>query len=436
MLAKLLPLCCAALAAASIVMPASRADVAGARYRVVCHFECGALAYQALAVAEAAAPFAARVYGELSEPSRPLEIHLYRTAAEYRAARSGLLRRAPRPLAVTDPSSGTAHIALRSTIGDTTLNRVGLPPNILRVVAHEAFHLAAVAVNPQISRLPEWFNEGAASWAEQQVLQAAGVVADHEPEPVLATYLWLMQRRARLGSMPRLAAVLSDNLRALDPQERYAVQQLLFAQIAETEDGALPSIVAAALAGSRRGDGPARALNARLVPDDRSAAALERALRESALGARLSWAQASRSLDLLPDGSWLQVGLSGDAEAWRIRYAASLRLGGAVEALTPGIARLFIGLAEPGHIVAEFDVAEGEIRLRRSGDDAPLARAPLPAPIGRIAFELDAADGIVQLRAGGSTVTAAVPAAAFNGMWGVGATRGTNLLWFDVALRG
>jgi hypothetical protein len=421
------------LALALALLSAAPAS-AQSRYRIVCHFECGAAAEQALRAADAAWPLA-RVLFDAEPPAldAPLEIHLYRTAADYRAARRGLLRSPPRSLATTDPRTRTAHIALRGAIADTTLRRFGLPANVLRVVAHEAFHLATLAHSPRAAGLPSWLAEGAASWAEHEALRALGIIESADDEPVAATYLWLLQRRAHAGTLPRAAAILDDDLRRLDEQERYAVRKLLFAALLAVPAGErLPAQLDTLLADARRGR-LAGALRARIAPDSAALAELDARMHAALAAARPVWALATRSLDALPAGGLLQIGLDGDAEAWRHRFAAMARVVGSVEALAPGVARVLIGTNEAGHVVVAIDAAADRLSVRRVRDDgsspSPLGVAALGTADGPIEFRVEATAGRLTVAAGRARIELEPQNFTPNGRWGVGAAAGANLVW-------
>jgi hypothetical protein len=439
----------AAVVALAVLWPAPApgvpavAEVASARFRAVCHFPCGRLAAEAERAAEAVWPLAAAAYGggAAGVPTRPLEIHLYRTAESYRSARSGFLRPAPQALATTDPRTRTAHIALLSTISDATLERYGLPPTVVRVVAHEAFHLAGLAFAPQSERYPAWYNEGGASHAEQRALARLGHASGAAHEPVASTYAWLLQGRVRSGTLPGVERLLADDVDALPEQERYALRAELFAVIEAA--GLLPaldSVLRTAVVRQRPSRAVIRAaLQARLARHGLER--LEAAVHERIMAAEPTWAQAMRSLDSIPDG-WLQIGLAGDAEAWQIRrWPAGAEIAGRVELLpgAGGVARLLVGTAETGHLVVELDGAASRVRVLRSGASRPAVLAEVVAPglqPGRaVDFAFAALDG--ELRgavAGGPPLSVALAGGTLNGAFGVGASEGTNVLWRGLSI--
>jgi hypothetical protein len=419
---------------------ALRGDTAeGGRYRVICHFSCGTrIAHDALRIAEAVWPFATHVFGDVAADSgRLLEIHLYRTVDDYRRARSGFLRPAPRHVAATDPSSRTAHIALHAAIADTTLRRFGLPHNMLRIVAHEAFHLAALVHAPRSVLLPAWLNEGAASWAEHEALRAAGLATDAEHEPVASTYLWLLQQRALAGTLPAVGEVLRDELHGLDDQEIYAVRKLLFEQLLARDDGEpLAEVLRDVLGGAgrfTRAGRVAELLHARLFGPGLHVEPLQLDVHDALHAASPRWAQAGRSLDPLGDGALLQIGLSGDAEAWRIRFAGTTRLAGRLEPLTRGVARLMIGTNEEGSLAIDIDSDAGEIVIRRVRPHAGtriLARAALERRAGAmIDFDVVALPGRLSIGIGAAVLELELDDATPNGQWAVGVSAGANVVW-------
>jgi hypothetical protein len=419
------------------------AHAAEARYRVVCDFPCGRLAAEALRAAESAWPLAVETYGAptAATPSRPLEIYLYRTASSYRAARSGFLRRAPSSLATTDPRTRTAHIAIQSSISDATLERYGLPPTLIRIVAHEAFHLAGLALAPASERYPLWYNEGAASHAEQRALAALGYAAGAAQEPVASTYAWLLQRRLRSGTLPSVESVLLDRLEGVSAQEQYAIRSLLFETVQAA--GLAPALDAALRAPTparRPSELVVRAGLARVVRDhglDR----IEADLHERILAAQPAWTQASRALDAVADG-WLQIGLSDDAEAWFVRrWPTGVAATGRVEFLTAAgsIARLLLGTAEEGHLVLEIDAAAGRIRLLRSGgahDGAQLLATEGATLRERpVKFSLVAANGEIRGEIDGAApFTLPLDGVTLNGAFGIGAGAASNVVWHDLSV--
>jgi hypothetical protein len=438
-------LCVAVLPATSLGRAAAASETE--RFRIVCHFECGGIAADAAHVAEAAWPLAGELFGPARrERARPMEIHLYRTPEQYVAARTTLLRGPPVNMAVTEPHSRSAHIALPAGVADTTLNAFGLPGTVLRVVAHEAFHLAALAHAPGSTRLPGWLVEGAASWAEHEVLRALGRVAEAADEPVASTYQWLVQQRLRAGELPAAAQILADSLPGHDQQDEYAVRKLFFEFLRESDRAEL--LEAAARAGSlhaeRRsllGRLPTRGavrdvVDLHLLGDEPAAALdlIDDAFATWVAALRPAWVQSGRALDRLDEDRWLQVGLSGHATAWRTRYAPAVELRGTVGFLTPGSAQLHIDSSGEGYFSITFDRAAARLWLAHSTaapGDAPILDVPLNMlHYGEITFLLVARRGMLRLDIEGEAPrTLDVPALEPNGGWGLGAGRGTSIVW-------
>jgi hypothetical protein len=275
--------------------------------------------------------------------ARP-EISVYGDVASYeyvdRRLTAGRFRR---NLAFAHRHTLTAHVALQPRLGSAQLDAHGIPPQTLRLIAHEAAHLSLYSHVPSAPWLPLWFDEGAATWAEGEALRAVGVYpADAADDPWVSTYRYICRALADDGRLPSVADVLADRTGELNGSESYAVRLLFFEMLRASP--AFASIVAAI---AERGADPeigaelARIANAALADDGADADARFRAwIRELPV----HWIESRRSLTYRP-GSWVQQAFRPlDAVAHQRLAQPKLRIAGEVRVNGRGDAEAFIEL--------------------------------------------------------------------------------------------
>ena len=122
------------------ISAAGESSKAGEHFRVVCHFDGDEIVSAALKTAEAVWPVADELFGiKAAAPKSPLEIHLYRNAADYERAESALTGgRFKANLAFLQEGANAAHVAVQPDCTDATLQAVGLNAQTRRLIAHEA----------------------------------------------------------------------------------------------------------------------------------------------------------------------------------------------------------------------------------------------------------------------------------------------------------
>ena len=292
----------------------------GAHYEVVCHFSKPKVAQRTLAVVEATWPVAMRLYGVSLKPLRePLAVHLYRDANAYVEAEARLTGgRFRRNLAFAHFATKTAHVALQPDLSDEVLDRVGPSFQTLRLLVHEAAHLARYSAIRNYRSHPGWFADGNATWIEERVLTAMGVMSGIEEDPSFCAKISHVQKLVAKDALPSISQILHDDTEALAFFERYSVRWLFFRFLREEHEPLLRHVIVRM---KRFGGGGQFAA--------RVAAALERKIGAEALAdldqqfeqyiAQLSpvWDEMSRSLHASGE-DWVQTAFeNSDAIAWR-----------------------------------------------------------------------------------------------------------------------
>lgn len=151
-------------------------------FKIIIHAQGGANPNSALKVAKGASAVADSIWGTLRKPQKsPHEIHVWPDKRDYQRAEAKLTQRKFRSnLAFSHYPSRTAHVALNPSTALPSVKKWGLPVQTLRLIAHEAFHLATFERVKSSRWLPDWFSEGLASFAEQRVLETSGFAPDNE----------------------------------------------------------------------------------------------------------------------------------------------------------------------------------------------------------------------------------------------------------------
>ena len=424
------------------------------RFRVVCHFGSPAVAEQARAAAEATWPIVAGLLGSGRErPDEPLEVHLYRSAEDYRRADRELTGGAfERNLAFAHFDSRSAHVALQPPVSDAVLERQGLPVGTLRLVAHEAAHLVRYSVAPNHRWHPGWLVDGLATWTEQRVLEGLGRSAGLEDDPWIGRDFLRARDLLEAGRLPSAADLLADRTGSLDFYDRYAARSTFLFFLRgpawrSRSDALLREVL-------RIGGGPEHAARVRDAAFEHLAdatstepwAAVDAAWAAFLRSVEPGWDEQLRLLDT-SRGPWLQAAFPDvRALAWRTRApeGPDYAIAGAL-AILPGAGdqlNLHLGRSDDGYLAVTFKAGYG-VNLfdyrsgRADGDDwLMLARAPTerlaetlaagePAPFrvtvrgGRVAVDLD----------GARLLEVEVDPARTAGAWGLGAQRGSVGLW-------
>jgi hypothetical protein len=421
----------------------------GRHVRLTCHWPDAREAPQALEAAEGAWPHAVALFGEPKEPYRPpLDVHLYRTVADYEAADRALTNGAFRQnLAFTHHATGSAHVSVQPEVSDTTLRALGLPRLTLRLLAHETCHVVRFAALRAFRAHPRWVGDGAALWVASKVLREQGWSEGLEEDPLEATSLAQAQRAAARMGASFASRVLADDVDDLAFYERYAVRRALFTWLAEgPRKEALPAFFASF-----------RALDVEQGLADRAREALRAALGSegaAALPAEVSawlaaleprWEEVYRSLEVRGT-EWPQLAFADtNAIAWRRdALPGRFRLSGSVEVLPARAHQANLLFARSGEdflsvaLVAGAGGGGNAVLFRyTSRDDAwqRLADSPTSLAIGRrAAFELLVEGGFVVFRLDGAELLRWPHGDRdLSGPYGVGAQAGSAVVWSSVS---
>jgi hypothetical protein len=415
----------------------------GTRFRLHCHFANEDLAKDALRSVEALWRPAIELFGdpELGDAER-LNVHLYPDAAAYRAADKRLTGgRFQRNLAFADWGSITAHVAMQPEQSEALRGRLGLSLQTRRLLVHEAAHLVRYRAMPNYRSHPDWFADGAASWLEWVVLRDLRLV--HEArgeEPTFSTMMLRVKRLSDAGRLPKVAAILRDQLAGLQFYERYALRWALFEYLSTEYPRPLRKVVAEI----RRLGGGAKFVErvARVVDEQLGATTLKKL--DASFGAFVAafaprWRQDIRLL--ARDGErWLQTAFpSSNAIAWRIdEKRARLRsLRGSFTILSGGGGKQlnllldkqedgFVSLAlVAGYGVTAFVYVKDKRRWERIG--TAKAELALDKPY---AFEVKiGGEGELELSLGDKSILQLETKRNFDGPWGVGAQAGAAGAW-------
>jgi hypothetical protein len=420
------------------------------RFRLICHFEAGPLAREALAAAEAAVQGAEELYGRLRVPEAARrDIHLYRDGADYVRREGRITGGAFRhSLAFSSFLYRNAHVALQPEVPDAVLREVGLPALTRRQIAHEATHLICFVAMPSFRDHPEWFAEGGAMWVADGAMRRNRWSDGFQEDSVTSTRIVLVQKLLATGRMPPLRDVLADGLGDRVPHaERYALHWLLFTFLRRGEAARRFQQV---LARARRlpggADFPARLYGRFLdaFPPD-AMDALETDFAAWVRSLRPEWDELEPSLQV-QGHRWIQIAFPDrPAAAWKtagpekpaFSVAGELRLLEGYERE----ASLLLGRGSRGHVAVVLAAGGGvELRAFHAADRrwerlARVRREDPPAGARtRFSVRVDG-DRIRVVIAGSLALERSVPGWPLVGPWGVAVSEGSAAEWTGVRLR-
>jgi hypothetical protein len=207
----------------------------GAHFRVILHFPANGLEQEALRQVEAVWKLGAELYGVAQDRRRePLDVHVYRTEADYEAEEHKLTGGAfRRNLAFAHHATRSAHVALQPYVSDRTLAAVGLPYLTRSLLLHEATHLIRYHAMANYRSHPNWLADGAAMWLKHRVLAGSEAGAGEDKEPLSSTYVVRTRRLFEAGTLPSVKRILADDLEDLPFYTRYATRWLFFRYLQE-----------------------------------------------------------------------------------------------------------------------------------------------------------------------------------------------------------
>ncbi len=416
---------------------------------VVCHFECGALGDEALAISEEAWELVASYLGVSPRPEAPeaATLHLYGEWREYQRVEdriAGGRFRDTGAFSVRDDRS--AHVMVPRDLGA----RLGtLSFHHRRNVAHEAAHLASYD-RARGAYWPPWLAEGLAGWVERELVVEGVPGAIQENNPWASTQLWRIQRLLELGSLPGVPETLTGRPIELTLGDAYAYWIELFHFLVHgpwADD--MEELV--------------REVAAREIPEDRAwpevGAMVQDAFGEEGLAEidsqfrsyirelQPGWVELFRSLERRVDepGVWLQHAVGGlpvGAFAWRSGDPGR-RQGFWVETRVeplgdePWEVRVALVRRDDDPLFVSLD-SDGILQLLEFSYEAPdrvsvlqRERVTTPRVENRlVALRVRFRPGRVDVRVdGGPEVEFSLPDAAPTGLWGLGVAPETVALW-------
>jgi hypothetical protein len=415
-------------------------------FRVVAVELTPADAEAALNAVVRSAAFSTAVFGLAPpESDRPLSVYLHPSGEAYRDIEEKLTGGAfASNGAFSHVPTESSHVALQPPVSAAVRERIGLPFQTLRLLAHEASHLYSYRVLDG-RRPPAWIREGSATWIEHQTAIASGWIAPGYQDPWASTYVLRVRRLIDSGLMPPLLDLFAERFeKEIEGSTLYACRFLAFAYLKERRPAGLERIMGEA---ASLDDGPRysrRVIEAteRILGEEGGLQTLDSGFREFVREIDAPWDQRSPSLNPT-ESRWVQIAFPNrEARAWRTAPLppAGFRLAGAVEILTeaPSRATVFLGRTQGGWIEIAFDrggeLAIVEVDADESGARraTSLARVRVERLAGAspVEFEATIEANRARVRVGGSPVAEVSPRrGVLNGFWGVGVSPGTTAVW-------
>jgi hypothetical protein len=434
------------LTASAPAAPTVAVPVVGPHFRVICHFDDAAAAAAALETVESIWPTASELYGLPAAPLEvPLEVHLYRRAADYQVASRELVGgKFDKNLAFSGFETRSAHVALQPDLTDEALAAVGLTSQTRHLLAHEAAHLVRFHASSTYRRHPDWLADGAAIWIEEESLAARGW-SERDEDPYVASDMIRAQKRLAGGGLPSARQILRDETRDLEMYERYAVRKLLFRRLVTRKDSA--AFRAALTKALALEEGPgfrARFFDAVTAPYAAEGLdGLDLDFEQFVRSQTPAWDEVARALSTDGD-AWVQTAFAREhAVAWRTSPVGedSFEVRGQVEILAGAERRMSLLLGrdkERGYVSVDFVAGFGvevtlfdakEARWRRLGAGATKSvqasrRAPFRVVVesGKLRVSVD----------GNDVVEADLREHPMTGAWGLGVPAGGAGVWRGV----
>jgi len=422
---------------------------AGPHFRVICHFASEEIAGAALETVEPVWDEANGLFGvEAPPPAEPLDVHIYRSAADYERAEAGLTHGAFRQnLAFAHEGTKSAHVALQPDCTDEVLKEVGLNRLTRWLLAHEAAHLYRYATMPNHVDHPHWLADGAADCMAEVVMTRQRLSPGVEQDPMTATYSVWGQRLAASGRLPGADAILRDEIELVGAGSRYAVRWLFFRFM---QAGQQREAWKRALADVRRLGGgqdfTVRVHEAVMEALGNEAwGRLDGEFKVYVNGLKPEWEQVYRALEIRED-RWVQMAFpDANAIAWRTQPIGrdEYRVEGSVQVLPGGSQQmnLLLGRSAEGFVSVAFVAGYGVtvFRYRAAEDRWERMGATTVAGLDMqrwVVFRVQIADGKLVVTLGRDEVLSVpVEGVELDGAWGVGAQAGAAGLWRDVAVR-
>lgn len=207
-------------------------------FRIHVHVDRQEVVDRAQEIGEQTWKIASKLYGS-ELPKKKLDVHLYRTIEDYRAADKKLTGgKFKKNQAFAHFDTITAHVALQPPISDELLGVVGLPKQSARLLAHEMSHLVRFERMPHAFRNhPYWLIDGMASLVDQRVLVASGYMKDWNQDPNFGSCAWNGKRLLSEEKLPTASKLLSNESLDVSFYDRYSVRWI-FVNMLDSKYGA------------------------------------------------------------------------------------------------------------------------------------------------------------------------------------------------------
>lgn len=396
------------------------------------------MAERALEGVEAVWPHAVRILGgrSVSAPL-PLAIHLYDSVSAYESVEHELTGgKFRRHWAFSHTGSRTSHVVIQPPLGPEAQAAIGLPVATLRLVIHEAFHLAWYALATDADNL--WIEEGAADVVAQQVLEDLSLSPGVEGDPWTGTWIDRVQKLA--VRPPVEAIVLGDaTVTGLPAAARYGLYFLWYRFLAAHPNRSRLARVHSAAARGRPAAEVLDAVRRAFGP----LSALEREFGKDLADLQPRWNENRRHLHVGAD-AWTQLAFpDSPAEAFLREPVGTSHfdVSGTLEILSAPGDRLELYLAdhEGGRVRISFQAGEGVDVFAFRGDGSRgednVASAHAPFPCGEpIDFRVEVRGQAVRVMLGGVALDCAVPDVDFRQHLGVSAQQGAAGRWVNFQL--
>lgn len=407
-----------------------------------CGLESERAATEARTALDLVLPRAREVYDlredfEMGEP----RVFLYADRQAYEEVEQELTGGAfKRNLAFAHIKSLTAHVALQPEIGPEALERVGLPAQTLRLLAHEAAHLVRFAHMKNSRNHPGWFSDGAASWIDEKVSLDLGLLSDVETDPNFATNILRVQGLLERGALPSVDDLFHDRTEELEWSERYDVRWMFFRFLLEGEHG---ERLRTLLAEARRLGGGAD-FTERLgetavkVFGKRRYGKLDTEFRAYVSSFEPAWQEIYRCLYRSGE-HWVQAAYEKNAIAWRREPSgkATYKVSGELTIL-PGSGsqmNLLLGRGDEGFFSVAFTAGAGVTLFEYLSEGSRWERRAFAecadVVVGEpFRFEVRVSRSKVRVKIEGESVASARPQELdLSGPWGLGAQSRSTGLW-------
>lgn len=306
--------------------PSAEQSVAeGDHFRIVCEFTDEKGAAKALQAAEAVWPSIVLLWGA---PVGPLEkrlvVHVYPDAQSYETAEQGLTGgRFKKNLSFSSYVTGESYVAVQPELTPAARAEIGLPLTTLRVVAHEAAHIATYRLVPNHESHPDWLAEGYATWSEQKAIESLGWSKSAEEEPYVSTATVRCQRLIANKRFPTAAVLVANAPSELDFYDGYAVDRLFFRFLQEKRADLAKRALARIVQLGGGADFAARSAAELDTIFGKGLTQLDKDFRAFVGDLHPVWDEVLRTLETEGD-SWTQAAFEQNAIAWHTKPVGKL----------------------------------------------------------------------------------------------------------------